>query len=199
MKKWLERLGRGPAVSTWGRPLGKRVPVTPSAVLPWAPSPLASPPRALQGAAARALGGGSRERGQWAGAYGGHAFIFMNLSLSGSLCARPGALPLLGGESNGVPDPQCGQPPRRSHRGEVVHGAATGGPPGRVRAAGRSHDGTAAAGGGGWGGETDPGSPFPSPFSLSLLLPPSHPSFHFSSLSVSYFPPTNPALRSARP
>lgn len=46
------------------------------------------------------------------------------------------------------------------------------------------------------------GSPFPSPFSLLPFLPPSHPShpsFYFSSFPVSYFPPTNPLLRSAGP
>lgn len=65
-------------------------------------------------------------------------------SLSGSLCVRPGALPLLRGEPDGVPDPQCGQPPCLDHRGEVVHGAAAGCSPGRVWPAGWSDDGTVA-------------------------------------------------------
>lgn len=90
----------------------------------------------------------------------------------GSLCARPGTLPLLGSEPDWVPHTQRGQPPCLSHCGEVVHGAATGSSPGRVRPAGWSDDGT----GGRW---TDRPQEFP-----SLLIPQSF----LCSLSLSFLP-----------
>ena len=122
--------------------------------------------------------------GQWAGDYSGHTFMPVNLSLSGSLCVRPGALPLLGGEPDRVPDPQRGQPPRLGHCGEVVHGATAGSSPSRVRSAGRSDDGMAA-------GCARPRAPLPSlPSLLSSLLPSSLPSFLYSS----FLPPFLPSL-----
>lgn len=95
----------------------------------------------------------------------------------GSLCARPGTLPLLGSEPDWVPHTQRGQPPCLSHCGEVVHGAATGSSPGRVRPAGWSDDGT----GGRWtdGPQELPLPPYPSVLSLFpfSLLPSTLPSF----------------------
>lgn len=143
-------------VGQWGQPPGRRV-----TGLCWERQPLWGP---------------SREGGRW-----GRSIIYRNSLCQGSLCVRPGALPLLGGEPDGIPDPQRGQPTRLGHRGEVVHGAAAGGSPGRVRPVGWSDDGTAA-----WWARPE-GYSFFLCFLLCLSL------FLSLSLFPSFLPPFSPS------
>ena len=158
-------------MSLWGQPPGSWVWPTPRAMLHHRPS-CPEPPSPELCRELLSFWGPSRECGRYGwSSQPGHIFVYGNSLCQGSLRIRPGALPLLRREPDGIPDPQCGQPSRLGHRGEVVHGAAAGGAPGGVRPAGRSDDGTAA-------GCARPGAPLP-PFLPSLLL---------SLLPVSFFP-----------
>lgn len=181
MKKWSERLARGLAMNTWGRPPGRRVPADSKCSAPMGPPhpwpPLPGPCRELQ-------------RGLWgaAGSMGSgleltaDTPLFPRTSLCQDLYAldlepyRYSGVNLTGFRILNVDNP---------HVSAIVEKWSME----RLQAAPRAEsgllDGVMMVRQ--QGGQTQ-GSPFPSPFSLPPFLPPSHPFFHL--LPLCFFLPS---------